>query len=87
MKNQIHQTVKLGFTDNYSDKVYIVELYGKDDSWWVRAMYGKRRNVNCVSQIVPENYPVCYAEACEILRKTVRKKTNKGYVIEFDTVC
>ena len=73
--------VKLGYTDRFSDKVYIMNLVQEDNGWRVNVKYGRRTNVNMRAQY-PVGAPTDDGAARKIFDDLLRKKQAKGYTIE-----
>ncbi len=73
--------VKLGLTDMFSDKIYIMNIVEQgDDLYQVVAKYGKRYRANNIA-IKPDK-PVSFGEANQIFDKLMASKLKKGYRIE-----
>jgi predicted DNA-binding WGR domain protein len=73
--------VKLGYTDRFSDKVYIMSLDKVDNGWRVNVRYGKRSNINMKAQY-PVSGPTDDGDARKIFDQQLKKKLAKGYIIE-----
>ena len=72
--------VKLGYTDAWSNKEYHMTIVPAGEGYQVKALYGRRGNVNNEARY--PNNPVSYGLAELEFQKLLKKKLNKGYEIE-----
>lgn len=77
--------VSLFYIDQFSDKVYHMELIeckrdGKVAGWQVYCRYGRRGNANRTASYPPTG-PVVHSIADELFERLLKQKLNKGYQI------
>lgn len=76
----LKRSIRLGYTDETSDKVYQIDLVEMDGGYKVEGQYGRRGRALKTQD--KTNGPVGFAEADQKFEAVLKEKLRKGYQIE-----